>query len=219
MSNSTSIIDYLGEGTLAARPATPPVASGIAALYYATDNNTLYVWNGSAWAAAGGAYSWSDVALTNSSLGTFQGAEPTYAATSAVAVTTDSSAYKFRAVLKGWDSSHTITLGVLDGNTSAASGYYWALQSDGNIVSYKYNGSTSTSLRATGSAFSSIPAAGIIEGTIVFGAAQNYVSFDSQGSQPPSSDNVTTWASGHFYVTASAQAFADILTVQMQKVK
>ena len=49
MANSTLIKDYLGVGTLAARPVTPPVAAGVAAFYFATDNTNTYVWSGSAW--------------------------------------------------------------------------------------------------------------------------------------------------------------------------
>jgi hypothetical protein len=52
VANSTLITDYLGSGTLANRPATPPVAK--LAFYYATDNATLYQWTGTAWATVGG---------------------------------------------------------------------------------------------------------------------------------------------------------------------
>ncbi len=53
---STLITQYLGEGTAASRPATPSVAAGCIAFYYATDTSTLSVWNGSSWVAAGGGY-------------------------------------------------------------------------------------------------------------------------------------------------------------------
>lgn len=49
MSNSTKIIDYLGSGTHASRPASPPVSASALALYYETDTALLFQWNGSAW--------------------------------------------------------------------------------------------------------------------------------------------------------------------------
>lgn len=49
MSNSTKIIDYLGAGTHASRPATPPISASALAFYYETDTTFLFVWNGSAW--------------------------------------------------------------------------------------------------------------------------------------------------------------------------
>ena len=51
---STLITQYLGEGTAASRPATPSVATGCIAFYYATDTSTLSVWNGSSWGSVGG---------------------------------------------------------------------------------------------------------------------------------------------------------------------
>ncbi len=53
MASSTRILDYLGYGTHAARPASPNVPTGGIALYYETDTPALVVWNGSAWASAG----------------------------------------------------------------------------------------------------------------------------------------------------------------------
>ena len=55
MSSGTIITDYLGRGLLSAIPATPPIPTGGTGFYYATDVTTLYVWNGSAWTAVGGA--------------------------------------------------------------------------------------------------------------------------------------------------------------------
>lgn len=49
MTSGTLITDYLGRGTFAARPVTPPVPTGGMAFYYATDFPALYVWDGSAW--------------------------------------------------------------------------------------------------------------------------------------------------------------------------
>ncbi len=49
MTSGTVITDYLGRGTFAARPATPPVPTGGTGFYYATDTTVLYVWDGTAW--------------------------------------------------------------------------------------------------------------------------------------------------------------------------
>lgn len=49
MSNSTKITDYLGSGTHASRPASPPVSASALAFYYETDTTFLFMWNGSAW--------------------------------------------------------------------------------------------------------------------------------------------------------------------------
>lgn len=46
---STQISDYIAAGTLAARPTTPNVATGVSSLYYATDTGDTYMWDGSAW--------------------------------------------------------------------------------------------------------------------------------------------------------------------------
>ena len=54
MTTSTLIIDYLGEGTFAARPVTPNVSTGCMAIYYATDTTTLYGWDGAVWLTIGG---------------------------------------------------------------------------------------------------------------------------------------------------------------------
>lgn len=40
---------YFGAGTFASRPATPLVATGCLALYYATDTLSLYCYAGGAW--------------------------------------------------------------------------------------------------------------------------------------------------------------------------
>lgn len=50
---ATVVTSYLGEGLLAARPATPAVATGCIAFYYATDAQILYVYNGTAWSVSG----------------------------------------------------------------------------------------------------------------------------------------------------------------------
>lgn len=48
MGNSTLITDYLGYGTLAARPVAPNLPGGCLGVYYATDTGQIQVWNG-AW--------------------------------------------------------------------------------------------------------------------------------------------------------------------------
>lgn len=49
MATSTLITDYVGRGTHAARPATPPVGTGCSAVYYETDTLKGFMWDGSAW--------------------------------------------------------------------------------------------------------------------------------------------------------------------------
>src|SRR6267154_81673 len=53
MSNGTIVTDYLGRGTLASRPATPPIPAGGTGIYYATDTGVPAIWNGSAWVSLG----------------------------------------------------------------------------------------------------------------------------------------------------------------------
>lgn len=48
---SGRLIDYLGRGLLADRPATPDLAPGGLGFYLAEDNSTLYGWDGTAWIA------------------------------------------------------------------------------------------------------------------------------------------------------------------------
>jgi hypothetical protein len=54
MTASTSIFDYIGRGTHAARPSTPNINSGGTALYYETDTTNTFIWSGSAWVQANG---------------------------------------------------------------------------------------------------------------------------------------------------------------------
>lgn len=49
MASSSRIIDYLGEGTAASRPASLSIASTALGLYYATDTKVLSLWNGASW--------------------------------------------------------------------------------------------------------------------------------------------------------------------------
>lgn len=52
----STIVDYMGSGLIADRPAAPPVPTGGSAFYYATDESKLYVWDAiaSAWDEVGG---------------------------------------------------------------------------------------------------------------------------------------------------------------------
>ena len=43
------LTDYLSQGLISARPATPPITGAAAAFYFATDTNTLSVYGGGAW--------------------------------------------------------------------------------------------------------------------------------------------------------------------------
>lgn len=56
MANSTAITDYLGQGLLSARPTTPPVATTVLSIYYATDKEQTYQydWVLGAWVTLGG---------------------------------------------------------------------------------------------------------------------------------------------------------------------
>ena len=46
---SGRLIDYLGYGLLADRPATPTLHSGVMGLWWSTDTNTMSIWDGSTW--------------------------------------------------------------------------------------------------------------------------------------------------------------------------
>lgn len=51
---SGRLIDYLGVGVIADRPATPTLFADTLGLWYATDTSTLSTWDGSAWDDVGG---------------------------------------------------------------------------------------------------------------------------------------------------------------------
>lgn len=68
---SGRLIDYLGEGNLAARPATPDLAAGALGLYFAEDTDTLYAWDGTAWnAISSGGGSGAPITVTTADTGT-----------------------------------------------------------------------------------------------------------------------------------------------------
>ncbi len=53
---STLIVQYLGQGLAAARPATPAIDTGAIGLYAATDTGALTVYYSGAWHTVGGGY-------------------------------------------------------------------------------------------------------------------------------------------------------------------
>jgi hypothetical protein len=54
VANSTLIVDYLGEGPAASRPASLPIAATALGIYFATDTGAVSYWNGTAWVSSGG---------------------------------------------------------------------------------------------------------------------------------------------------------------------
>lgn len=44
-----SVVEYLGKGLAASRPASPSLSSGAIGLYWATDDEELSLWDGSSW--------------------------------------------------------------------------------------------------------------------------------------------------------------------------
>ena len=68
--SSGRLIDYMGYGTFAARPASLTLAPNVLGLYWASDTNAVYIWNGSAWVAfpgAGAGIAWGSISGTLSS--------------------------------------------------------------------------------------------------------------------------------------------------------
>lgn len=62
---SSLLKDYIGRGLAADRPATPAPGTGVGVIYYATDTETLSVWDGSAWDdVGGGASAWGAITGT-----------------------------------------------------------------------------------------------------------------------------------------------------------
>lgn len=53
MAYSSIITDYLGQGTIAARPGTLAIAPTALGFYYADDTDVLALWNGTTWVAVG----------------------------------------------------------------------------------------------------------------------------------------------------------------------
>lgn len=49
MSMGGSVVEYLGKGLAASRPASPSLSSGAIGLYWATDDEELSLWDGSTW--------------------------------------------------------------------------------------------------------------------------------------------------------------------------
>lgn len=77
------IYDFLGRGTHAARPASPPVPAGGTAIFYETDTGHTFVWTGSVWAQidGGGGGSAPAVVQVKAAAGSIQGVTTGVAAT------------------------------------------------------------------------------------------------------------------------------------------
>jgi hypothetical protein len=64
---SGRLVDYLGQGTAASRPASLSLHTGALGLWYATDTSTLSVWDGAVWAdvtSGGGGGVWGAITGT-----------------------------------------------------------------------------------------------------------------------------------------------------------
>ena len=105
MSWSGRLIDYLGQGTAAARPASLTLAPGATGFYFAYDTVAVSVWNSntSAWDAVGGSGSGTvtSVGLTVPSWLTVAGSPVTTSGTLAVTATTGQTANQFLATPNG----------------------------------------------------------------------------------------------------------------------
>lgn len=106
MSWSGRLIDYLGQGTAAARPASLTLAPGATGFYFAYDTVAVSVWNSntSAWdavAGGGGSGTVTSVALTTPSWLTVSGSPVTTSGTLAVSATTGQTANQFLATPNG----------------------------------------------------------------------------------------------------------------------
>lgn len=51
---SSIITDFIGRGTHAGRPDPPDIAAGATAIYYETDTDSAYIWDGAVWRAISG---------------------------------------------------------------------------------------------------------------------------------------------------------------------
>lgn len=70
---SGRLVDYLGRGLAAARPAAPVLHTGTLGLYYATDTGVLSLWDGSAWDTLAGGDVVGPASVTDSHLAQFDG--------------------------------------------------------------------------------------------------------------------------------------------------
>lgn len=154
------------------------------------------------------------IALSSTSIITRDSAG-VYPATSSLTVAAGD-VYKFRLKVTGLDSSHSTGLWILNGNTSAAAGYYCAFQEDGNIIVYTYNNGSYTSIRAAGSStLSTLPTYLLFEVTVCFGGAsgKDYVYHPPAGAPIGSNELSSTTV----YLCGMAQAFADLGQLSAEK--
>lgn len=126
-------------------------------------------------------------ATFDSSTSTVAGITGCYAGAAAIAAScADGDAYEFRAVIKkGTGSAIAI---ILTNAKNATHGYFWQIQTDGNVLL----ATDITSLRASGSSVYPNNAGWIcIAGTIVFtSAGNNFVYFPGTGLAPHSNNEV-----------------------------
>jgi hypothetical protein len=147
MASSTLIVDYLGFGTHAARPASPSLPTGGIGIYLESDTGNLCVWNGSAWVIPNSSLV-ASVALTaqNASIGvTTLLAAPTaglYRASGAIQLTTAgtsgtvSSAITYKDINGNSETDElvsAVTFGTLN-NHGGGSIVFWA--NSGTAIQY-----------------------------------------------------------------------------------
>lgn len=137
------IVDYLGEGTHAGRPASPSIPTGGIAIYYETDTGSTFVWNttGAAWvqiASAGGGVT--SVATGNG----LTGGPITTSGTISAAITLASKTTTY-TVLSGDSPTHFDNIGAagtvaFDLPAAAAGLFYTFLVSAAHTVNVVANG-------------------------------------------------------------------------------
>lgn len=69
MAGSGRLLDYLSSGVIASRPTSLALSTGGLGIYFATDTNAIWLWNGSAWVAlpAASGVTWGSITGTLSS--------------------------------------------------------------------------------------------------------------------------------------------------------
>ncbi len=126
MTASTLIVDYVGRGSHAARPATPNIPTGATAVYYETDTTIVFVWDGSAWhalnAATPGSVTSVALSVPASSLFGVSGSPVTTTGTLGVTTTGTSGGipYFFDANTLKTSGALTANLPVIGGGAGAA---------------------------------------------------------------------------------------------------
>lgn len=210
MTASTLITDYVAYGTFASRPATPTLATGAAAYYFATDTVTLYVWTGASWqTVAGGAgaitCTFDAATSTVATLTAFAGAA------AVVTSVADGDAYEINAVLKRNSGNHSWI--TLTKTKNATDGYFGIYQNDGNIIS----STSAVSIRSSG--------AGVLPNhtgwcTLKFritftSAGYNFIDFPPAGNI--SDNNTLDFIGANIWVAAGVNAAGSIGKVTITK--